>query len=108
MSRYDYDGARHRLVIRRPTNVHKLFTYSVEHAISRQLELIRKGTDKAAAFAQKLYLARTTEIFFPIEGKPTATKSKHDPDTAFRHKKARFPGVIIEVACSQKKKRLFR
>ena len=35
-------------------------------------------------------------------------KSRYEPDASFWHKDARYPGVIIEVAYSQKKKRLHR
>jgi len=34
--------------------------------------------------------------------------SKHEPDASFWHDDAQYPGVIIEVACSQKRKRLSR
>jgi hypothetical protein len=91
-----------------PSAVHELFIARVEDAIFSQLKSIRKGTDSAAAFAQKLYPARSTEVYFPIEDQPTATKSKHEPDSSFWHDDAEFPGVIIEVAYSQKKQRLSR
>jgi hypothetical protein len=65
-----------------PTAVHALFIACVEDAIFRQLKSIRGGLDDAAAFAQKLYPARSTEMYFPIENKPTATKSKHELDAS--------------------------
>jgi hypothetical protein len=34
------------------------------------------------------------------------SKSKYEPDASFKHEGAQYPGVIIEVAYSQKKKRL--
>ncbi|KAF2844319.1 hypothetical protein T440DRAFT_523590 [Plenodomus tracheiphilus IPT5] len=36
------------------------------------------------------------------------SKSKYEPDASFRHEDAQYPGVIIEVAYSQKKTRLGR
>ena len=37
-----------------------------------------------------------------------STKSKHVPDASFWHEDAEYPGVIIEVAYSQKRKKLGR
>jgi hypothetical protein len=52
--------------------------------------------------------ARSTEIYFPVDDAPSSTKSKHEPDASFWHDDAQYPGVIIEVAYSQKWKRLGR
>ncbi|KAL5396854.1 hypothetical protein PMIN03_012936 [Paraphaeosphaeria minitans] len=106
--RYDYDSETHRLVVRMPTAVHELFIARVEDAISNQLKPIRDGSDNAAAFAQMLYPARSTEIFFPDDNNLATTKAKREPDTSFWHKNARYPRVIIEVAYSQRKERLDR
>jgi hypothetical protein len=89
-----------------PTGVHELFIDGVEDAIRSQLKAIRKGSDKAALFAQKVRPARSTEIYFPVDGASLTKKSKHEPDASFWHTDARYPGVIIEVAYSQKKRRL--
>jgi hypothetical protein len=45
-------------------------------------------------------------IEFPAENASSGRKSKYKPDASFWHKDARYPGVIIEVAYSQMKKRL--
>ena len=39
---------------------------------------------------------------------PSGTKSKHEPDASFWQDNAKYLGVIIEVAYSQKRKRLAR
>ncbi|KAF2176017.1 hypothetical protein K469DRAFT_743120 [Zopfia rhizophila CBS 207.26] len=91
--RYDYDGSVNQLVVRMPT---------------ASAKSIREGSGDAAAFAQKVHPARSTEIYFPVDDAPPGTKSKHEPDASFWHDDAQFPGVIIEVAYSQKKKRLSR
>jgi hypothetical protein len=106
--RYDYNAELHCLVVRMPTGVHELFIDGVEDAIRSQLKAIRKGSDKAALFAQKVRPARSTEIYFPVDGASLTKKSKHEPDASFWHTDARYPGVIIEVAYSQKKRRLSR
>lgn len=47
-------------------------------------------------------------IEFPAENASSGKKSRYEPDTSFWHEDARYPGVIIEVAYSQKKRRLHR
>ncbi|KAH0558348.1 hypothetical protein GP486_004996 [Trichoglossum hirsutum] len=111
--RYDYDGTRNRLVVRMPTAVHGLLISGVEDVIRCGLERIRGGSDKggsdkAALFAQKVWLARSTVIHFPVDDAPPTTRSKHEPDASFWHADAVYPGVIIEVSYSQKRKRLDR
>ncbi|MCJ1386747.1 hypothetical protein MMC17_009873 [Xylographa soralifera] len=106
--RYDYDGRSHQLVVRMPTGVHEVFIKGVEDAIRSQLKAIRDGSNEAAFFAQKVHSMRSTEIHFPVEEAPLSTESKHEPDASFWHDDARYPGVIIEVAYSQKKKSLDR
>ena len=91
-----------------PTGVHELFIDGVEDAIRSQLKVIRSGSDRAALFTQKVRLARSTEISFPVDGALSSTKSKYEPDASFWHDDAQYPGVIIEVAYSQKRKRLGR
>jgi hypothetical protein len=48
--------------------------------------------------------ARSSEIYFPVENGPSNVKSKYDPDASFWHDEAQYPGVIIEVAYSQKRR----
>jgi hypothetical protein len=91
-----------------PTGVHEIFIAGVKDAIYTQLKLIHDGLDGAALFAQKMRPARSTEIYFPVDDAPPSTKSKHEPDASFWHDDAQYPGVIIEVAYSQKRKRLGR
>jgi len=86
-----------------PTAIHELFIARVEDAIFSQLKSIRERSDDAADFAQKVYPARSTEIYFPVDNAPPGTRSKREPDTSFWHDDAKYPGVIIEVAYSQKR-----
>ncbi|KAF2787667.1 hypothetical protein K505DRAFT_316306 [Melanomma pulvis-pyrius CBS 109.77] len=106
--RYDYSGESGCLFVRMPTAVHKLFIARVEDAIFSQLKSIRDGLGAAAAFAQRVYPARSTEIYFPVDNALSSRKLKHEPDASFWHDNAQYPGVVIEVAYSQKKKRLAR
>ncbi len=91
-----------------PTGLHELFIEGVEDAIRSQLKAIRNGSDKAAMFAQKVRAARSTEIYFPVEDTPPGTISRYEPDASFWHDDAHYPGVIIEVAYSQKRESLGR
>ncbi|XTI90757.1 hypothetical protein V2W45_1470689 [Cenococcum geophilum] len=88
--RYNYYGGSHQLVVRMPTGVRKLFIDNIKDAIRSQLKAIRSGLDRAALFAQKVRPARLTEIYFPLNNALPSTN------------------VIIEVAYSQKTKRLGR
>ena len=85
-----------------------MFIAGVEEAIYSQLKLIRDGSNRAAVFAQKVRPGRSSTIHFPVDDAPPSTKSKHDPDASFWHEDAKYPGVIIEVAYSQKRKKLGR
>jgi hypothetical protein len=90
-----------------PTGVHELFIDGVEDAIRSQLKAIRHGSDgEAQLFAQKVRPARSTGIQFAASA--SSKKSKYEPDASFWHDDAQYPGVIIEVAYSQKKKHLGR
>jgi hypothetical protein len=105
---YDYFARSNRLVVRMPTGIHGLLIASVDVSLSSQLEVICNGSDKAALFAQKVRLALSTVIYFPVDDAPPSTKSKHEPDASFWHDDAEYPGVIIEVSYSHKRKRLNR
>lgn len=89
-----------------PSEIHEHFIAGVEDAIHCQLKTIRGGSGNAARFADKVRIARSTTIYFPVENSPSNAKSKHEPDTYFRYKGARYPGVIIEISFSQKREAL--
>lgn len=91
-----------------PTGVHELLIAGVEDAIWTQLKAIRSGEGPQAQFAQKVRPARSTEIEFPVDSGPADEKSRYEPDTSFWHDDAKYPGVVVEVAYSQKKGRLDR
>jgi hypothetical protein len=56
-----------------PTAVHELFITRVKDAIHSQLKSIREGQGSAAHLAQKVHLARSTEIYFPIDDNSPST-----------------------------------
>ncbi|KAF2004129.1 hypothetical protein P154DRAFT_519687 [Amniculicola lignicola CBS 123094] len=105
---YDYNANVNQLIVRMPTAIHELFVARVEDAIFSQLKSIREGAGAAAAFAQKVEPARSTEIYLLADDALPGTKSKYEPDASFWHSDAEYPGVIFEIAYSQKKKKLGR
>jgi hypothetical protein len=108
LSRYDYNAETNLLVVRMPTGIHECLVQKVEGAIWSQLAVVASGTGPAARFAQKVHPMRSTEIEFPAAEGSTSGKSKYEPDGSFWYEGAKYPGVIIEVAYSQKTKKLYR
>lgn len=90
-----------------PTYIHEFFMKEVELAIWRQLEAIGAGSGNAALFARKVRLGGSARIYLPFDGDRT-TRSQHEPDATFWHRDATYPGIIIEVSYSQKRKDLSR
>jgi hypothetical protein len=91
-----------------PTAVHELFVARIEETILNQLKLIREGLGDAAAFARKIQPARSTEIYLSTDNVSSLKQSRYEPDASFWHDDAQYPGIIIEIAYSQKKGRLNR
>src|SRR2546423_1520838 len=91
-----------------PTPIHEKFIAGVEDAINNQLRLIREGSSRAATFAQKVRRAGSSYVYLPVDDAPSGAKSKYEPDASFWHDGAKYPGVIIEVSYSQKRKKLGR
>lgn len=71
--------------------------------IVQQLDKITHGDSPSANFARDIRDSRSNTITFddPEYG-------RHDPDASFRHSGAQYPGVVIEVAYSQKARALPR
>lgn len=86
--------------------MHNLFINDVEDAIRSQLKAIRDGLSCKAQFAQKVHSARSSEVVFDMGA--SSSQSKYEPDGSFCHVDAKYPGVIIEIVCSPKKRRLSR
>jgi hypothetical protein len=103
-----------------PTTVHESFRSSVVVNIQEQLGRIGSRDDASAEFARLVQYEGSPRLRFPIDDDEedadnsvieTASKNKkqfhsHEPDAVFQHTAAHWPGVIIEVSFSQKKKML--
>ncbi|PVH97609.1 hypothetical protein DM02DRAFT_567701 [Periconia macrospinosa] len=99
--RYDYFHGSQCLVIRMPSTLHEHFSRRVERALIEQIDSIGKGDGEAASFARKVEAGGCERLFFP-DG------SIHEPDASYGHEDTDYPGVIIEVSYSQKRKALSR
>ncbi|OBT69378.1 hypothetical protein VE03_01139 [Pseudogymnoascus sp. 23342-1-I1] len=95
-----FSDSTSRLVLRRPTTSHEEFITSIVEEIQVQLKSLQTAF---AAFAREIRSSGSASINFADE-----EYGKHDPDALFRHSKAQFPGVVIEVSYSQKRKDLAR
>ncbi|KAA6408873.1 MAG: hypothetical protein FRX48_07217 [Lasallia pustulata] len=98
--RYDYFPSTSHLVLRMPTDLHEEFITRIVEEVQVQLKSIQ---DASAEFAKEIRSRGSASIKFADD-----EYSKHDPDAQFRHSKAQFPGIVIEVSYAQKRKDLER
>ena len=103
MYRYDYFPSAEQFVLRMPTHFHDVFLFRVVGEISHQLRSIARGESSSAIFAQDVEHCGSASIRFA-----DADYGKHDPDAQFQHLRAQYPGVVIEVSYSQKRRDLAR
>lgn len=83
-----------------PTTLNEEFITSTVDEIHSQLRSIQATS---AEFAKEIRSGESASIKFTDK-----EYGKHDPDAQFRHSQAQFPGVVIEVSYSQKRKDLER
>ncbi|KAJ5843735.1 uncharacterized protein N7525_001476 [Penicillium rubens] len=105
--RYDYDPCRSSLTIRMPCPLHDIFCAKIVEEISRQLKQFAQREKPYAGFAKEVQHLATSRIMIPDEirdGKQIY--SKREPDASFKHRRARYPGVIIEVCYSYKSRQV--
>jgi hypothetical protein len=84
-----------------PRLLHDQLTASVAEDLKWQLKSIASGVGPAASFAQEIMNTNTTTIEFD-----SRRYAKHSPDGSFKHIDAQYPGVVMEVSYSQKRKDL--
>ncbi|KAI9826622.1 MAG: hypothetical protein M1832_006218 [Thelocarpon impressellum] len=114
--RHDYFSSSCRFVLRMPSRTHEYFLSKVLIAIHTQLGEIATGTGQAAEFARHVRYLGSPTMLFPrdemTEGdggggeKEMPKYDPHAPDGVFKHRFAKWPGVVIEVSFSQKRKDL--
>lgn len=83
------------------TTLHDTFASELVTTIKNGLEDLKRNQVKTRPFIDKISSV-SGAIHFEEDGK----KFKHVPDIRFHHKDAAWPGVVIEVSYSQKRKSL--
>ncbi|KAH6714969.1 hypothetical protein BKA61DRAFT_344601 [Leptodontidium sp. MPI-SDFR-AT-0119] len=96
--RFDYFPYLRRFIIRMPRTVHEFFIAKVSQEIHAQLLRYQGPSEHYARNIQS-----TSDTIKPSD--PEYGRM-HNPDWQFRHNKAQFPGVVVEVAYSQKSRDL--
>lgn len=86
-----------------PTALHEKLVAKIVRNISRQLDSIADRAGPAAKFAENIESAGSTTITFD-----DSDFGRHDPDASFIHNDAEYPGVVIEMSYSQKRRDLAR
>ncbi|KAH8726976.1 hypothetical protein GQ44DRAFT_758501 [Phaeosphaeriaceae sp. PMI808] len=99
--RHDYDPIRSKLVIRMETTLHGTYASELVTEIKKRLRNLKKNQEETQPFIDNL-VSLTGAIYFEEEGK----KIRHVPDIRFHHEAAKWPGVVIEISYSQKRKSL--
>lgn len=84
-----------------PTVLHESVISSVVKELQHQLRTLGAGVGLSAEFAQKVEACGSATIDFA-----DTSYGKHDPDAQFGHLEAQYPGVVIEMSYSQKRRDL--
>jgi hypothetical protein len=101
--RHDYFPSAKLFVLRMPGLLHESLTYYITQEILRQLDTIARSEIPSAEFARDIDNNASAEIDFM-----DTEYGSHQPDASFQHFEAQYPGVILEISYSQKKKDLSR
>ncbi|KAH8809120.1 hypothetical protein F5884DRAFT_883065 [Xylogone sp. PMI_703] len=101
--RHDYFPSAKLYVLRLPGTLHQSLVSYITQEILRQLSLIVLSGSSSAIFAANLENSASAEIEFE-----DTEYGSHQPDASFQHFEAQYPGVIVELSYSQKRKDLSR
>ena len=96
-----------------PTSIHESFVRRIEYEIQNQLKAFAVSESPISNFASSIAPGGSTTMHFPEEKTTTDEElqtpfDKHDPDISYMHIESVWPGVVIEISYSQKKKDLPR
>ena len=103
--RYDYNPIKAQFVIRMPTLTHNTFALDLNIEILNRLHSLADTKPDTRAFIEKI-ISVSGKLEIPILDKAQQPDIGHEPDIMFKQEDAIWPGVVIEVANSQKKKSL--
>jgi hypothetical protein len=86
-----------------PTALHETFCAEVVSEITRQLDTIKNSGCSEAAFVREIKPFASSRIELPENENGMKTSILREPDASFGHTEAQYPGVVIEIAYSQKR-----
>lgn len=86
-----------------PSLLHEKFLFDVTHHIEHWLQSIAQSQGPSGLFALNTGGIGSPKITFE-----ESDYGSHQPDAAFKHLDEAYPGVVIEISYSQKKKDLPR
>jgi len=86
-----------------PSRIHETFLGKVVGDLKQQLTSIASSESPSARFAQNIEADGSSDISF---GDPEY--GNHQPDNQLQYSHSPYPGVVIEVSYSQKRKMLKR
>ncbi|SCV57822.1 uncharacterized protein FFB14_15345 [Fusarium fujikuroi] len=110
--RFDYDPFKGEITIRMHTSIHEGFAASFHDAFSNKLSPLKNGNTATAKFVADIRQILSTDIILNTQRQPAdlgddGDKKKHkSPDLQYRHLKSGESGIVVEVAYSQRGKKL--
>lgn len=87
-----------------PSHLHEVFLARVVEEIQSRLRVFIDTEGQSKAFAQKVKHNGSSRLDLQSEYNDGRAIIRRQPDAIFKHCDAHWPGVIIEVSCSQKTK----
>ncbi|KAH8655620.1 hypothetical protein BX600DRAFT_70857 [Xylariales sp. PMI_506] len=103
--RFDYDPRSELLCIRMPAPVHDALATFVANEIHESVRAIRHLSNSAGDFATHIVNVGSSRIWLREEAaegdEPRPPRLQRQPDAQFQHRKATYPGVVLEVSYSQ-------
>ncbi|KAB8240717.1 hypothetical protein BDV35DRAFT_108602 [Aspergillus flavus] len=103
--RYDYNPCGCRLTVRMPTAIHDTFCAKLAGEISNQLRQFENSRGSVADFAGQIEHFSTSRINLPVDSEGCELEySTREPAASFGHPEAQYPGVVIEICYSQKRR----
>lgn len=104
--RFDYDPNHGVLYLRMPSPVHDFFSNILADDLQDQLNKIASEDNDAGAFASEIRSGGSSTILLSEGDSESFERVRREPDAQFRHRRACYPGVVIEISYSQKGKNL--
>jgi hypothetical protein len=104
--RIDYDPKSGDFLVRMPSPIHEFLSASIADEIYENIKRIAAQHGATGEFASQIRKGASSRIRFIQDteeeraGNPSLVLQRH-PDGQFQHRKAAYPGVVVEVSYSQ-------